>query len=483
MPATRSTAPPGTVPPFAHTPVGLVAAVVAVCHLVAGALGGGRYFDEALMLAIGRHHLDWGSADQPPLTPVVAWAADALAPGVQLVLRVVPSLATAGAVVVAALLARELGGDRRAQVLTALAQATGLWAAAFGHLLTPYSLEPVQWLLILLLLVRWIRVRDDRLLLAIGPVLGLAALTKFQVILFGAVLVLALAAVGPRAVLRRPAFWAAAAIGAVIAAPTLVWQAMNGWPQLRMSSVVAGEAALFGGPGPNAVLMLLLAGVLGTALVLVGTVAAFTTPRLRPYRFVVVTFRVLWVVFAVTVGRAYYLCGIHAAVAAIGAVGLQQRRESGHRRLSWVAWPAAALAVLLAAGSVRGGIAADDATVPDRIVAAVARAYAALPPDQRERTVVYGGSYLYSAYLDTADPALGLPPAHGGNRSYGYFAPPPGDHDAVLFVGSDTGALAPTGVRLRPVADLGDGTGIWFGDGMTRPWSQVWPQLRTLVVG
>nr|WP_202968106.1 glycosyltransferase family 39 protein [Pseudonocardia sp. AL041005-10] len=303
--------------------------MVAAVHLVMGALGRGYWFDEALMLAIGRHHLDWGSADQPPVAPALAGLADVLAPGVNGVLRIAPSLATAGAVVVAALIARELGGDRRAQVLTALAQATGLWVTLFGHFLTPYSLEPLQWALLLWLLVRWTRVRDDRLLLAVGPLLGLAALTKFQVILLGAVLVLAIGVAGPRAMLRRPAFWWAALLGALIASPTLVWQAVHGWPQLRMTSVVAQESVLFGGPGPNAVAMLLLAGLLGTVLVVVGAVAAFTTPRLRPYRFVAVTFLVLWIVFAVSVGRAYYLCGLHGAVAALGRCGSRSGARPG----------------------------------------------------------------------------------------------------------------------------------------------------------
>ncbi len=77
-------------------------------------------------------------------------------------------LATAAAVVAAALVARELGGDRRAQTLTAGAQATAVWITLAGHWLTPYTLEPVQWLVLGWLLVRWIRLRDDRLLLALG---------------------------------------------------------------------------------------------------------------------------------------------------------------------------------------------------------------------------------------------------------------------------------------------------------------------------
>ena len=116
---------PGTgtaaaVPRLARWPVGLIAGAVAAVHLVAGSLGRGYWFDEALMLALGRHHLDWGSADQPPGAPLLARLADTVAPGSIAVLRIVPSLATAAAVVVAALIARELGGDRRARLFPPL---------------------------------------------------------------------------------------------------------------------------------------------------------------------------------------------------------------------------------------------------------------------------------------------------------------------------------------------------------------------------
>ena len=75
-----SGAAPTAVPRLARLPVGIVAGGGAVVHLVMGALGRGYWFDEALMLAIGRHHLDWGSADQPPVAPALAGLADGTPP-------------------------------------------------------------------------------------------------------------------------------------------------------------------------------------------------------------------------------------------------------------------------------------------------------------------------------------------------------------------------------------------------------------------
>src|SRR5882757_5379065 len=92
--------------PFATRGVLGIAGVVALLHCVAMAFGTGYWFDEVYMLAIGRYHLDWGSADQPPLAPAVAALADAIAPGSVIALRLPAVLATAGAVVVAGLIRR-----------------------------------------------------------------------------------------------------------------------------------------------------------------------------------------------------------------------------------------------------------------------------------------------------------------------------------------------------------------------------------------
>jgi 4-amino-4-deoxy-L-arabinose transferase-like glycosyltransferase len=137
-------------------------------------------------------------------------------------------LATAGAVVLAGLIARELGCDGRAQVFIAATQATGLRTTLAGHWLTPYAVEPMQWMLLVWLLIRWQRVRDDRLLLVLGVVIGIAAMAKFQVMLLCLVLLVAVAICGPRDLLRRPLLWAGAALAALIATPTLIWQHLHG---------------------------------------------------------------------------------------------------------------------------------------------------------------------------------------------------------------------------------------------------------------
>jgi hypothetical protein len=472
--------------PFARGPVLSIAAVVGATQLAAS-VGGAYWFDEVYMLAIGRHHLDWGSADQPPLTPLLAALMDAIAPGSVVALRLPAVLATAAAVIVAALVARELGGDRRAQTLTAGAQATTLWITLAGHWLTPYALEPVQWLVLGWLLVRWIRLRDDRLLLALGATAGIAAQTKFQVLLLAAVLLAAVLVCGPRELLRRPLLWAGAGIGALIALPTLVWQAVNGWPQLQMTGVVASEAdALYGGRTGVAVLLIGSAGLAGTALLLYGLWVLLSADEMRPYRFFAVTFVVLYAVFVVVPGRPYYLGGLYGIIAAAGALGLQRRREAGRKRFSWAAWPAYALSAAAAGGLLLFSATTITATSDDigeAIARRTAAAYHHLPTDVREHTALIGGSYIVAAYLDGYSLQYDLPEAYSGNRGYGWFPPPPEGDDTVLFVGRDPGDLRSYFADVRMVADGGQDASVWLCTGRQEPWAELWPRLRTLSVG
>lgn len=487
------TAPPFAPPPpsFATRRVLVIATVTAAVHVVAAARPG-WWYDEATTVALGRLHLTWGYVDQPPLGPALAALTGVIAPDSMLVMRLPTVLATALAVVLTALIARELGGDRRAQTLAALAQATTPWGAFTGHWLVPYGLEPAAWLVLAWSLVRWIRTRDDMLLLVAGVATGIAAELRFQAILLGAVLLVAVAVCGPRELLRRPLLWVGAIVATLIAAPTLIWQARAGWPQLRMGSTAAAEAGpLFGGWPGIAVGFVIVAGVLGAGLLVVALWGSTlwgstpwgtaTRPELRDVRFLGVTFVVLAVFFVVTLGRPYYLAGLYGALAAVGAVTLQRRREAAdaegaRSRWRWVAWPAGVLSIAAAAGMLAfSGTVQNDGGA--KVATPVASVYRALPPADRARTAVLGGSYIYAAFLDTSGRTMGLPPAYSTNRSYGYLPAPPESQDQVLYVGSSPAELRPYFPTIRQVGDLGDAK-IWMASGRVEPWSAIWPRLR-----
>ena len=81
--------------------------------------------------------------------------------------------------------------------------------------------------------------------------------------------------------------------------------------------------------------------------------------------------------------------------------------------------------------------------VGENIARRTAEAYRALPAAQRDRTVIIGESYIVAAFLDGGAPKYHLPTSYSTSRSYGYFPPPPADHDVVLYVGRQPDRLRP----------------------------------------
>ncbi|OZM72173.1 glycosyl transferase, family 39 [Amycolatopsis antarctica] len=504
--AAAAVAPPETgVPAFARGPVLTVAAAVAAVLLVTSGRYG--YFgDELYFLAAGRR-LDWGYADQPPLLPLLAQAMDTLAPGSLTVLRLPAVLATVGTVVLTALIARELGGGRRAQVLAAAAAACSAQLLGGGHYLATSTLDPFLWTMLLWLLVRWVRTRDDRLLLWAGVVTGIALNVKFLVPAFWVVAGLCLLACGPRELLRRPALAAGAVIALLAVAPTVVWQAANDWPQLDMGAAISTEVGA-GWGGRLFFLPSALSGaglVAGAILLVYGVVRLLRSPRLRPYRFLGWTVLGLTVLFLAVNGRYYYVAGMFGVCWAAAAVEIERARPA--RWWRWLlSWPSFAVSGMLAIvlglpvlpiptlaanpAVPRAPFATEEIGWP-QVTTSVADAYRALPPQRRERTGVVTEFYWQAGAVDRYGPALGLPEPHSGNRGYWALGRPDDTVTDILYVGWNPGRITPMFGEVRPVGALDNGHGvlnssqgmpIWLATDIRQPWSAVWPRMREMGV-
>ena len=234
-------APPATGrPPLATAPVtGLAVVLAGLLLAVSGRYGYHR--DELYFLRAGREAA-FGYVDQPPLTPLLAAAMDTLAPGSLLALRLPSALAAAGVVVLTGLLAREVGGGRTAQVLAAASMGVSAVLLLAGHLLSTTTLDLLVWTALSWLLVRALR-DGGPWWLAVGAVTGIGLLNKLHPAFLVAAVLVGVMAVGPRAAFRSPWPWAGGLVALALWAPNLVWQALNGWPQLRLAEAIAAGSS------------------------------------------------------------------------------------------------------------------------------------------------------------------------------------------------------------------------------------------------
>lgn len=331
-------------PPFA---AGAVALVVVVAGVVAvlSATRYGYYYDELYFIAAGKRP-SFSYADQGPLVPLLARGVDWVFPGSFVALRIQGIIAVLVVVTVSALIAREFGGGRSAQVLAAVACSTAFGILGEAGTLTTNIIDTAMWALLSWLVVRWVRTRRDGLLLVAGLVTMAALQVKWLIPIFWIATLIAVGCLGPRELLRRPTLWFSAVAVALSAIPMLIWQSQHGWPQAAMGAVIRGQTSMLFGPAtfiPRAVQM---CGVLGAVLLVYGAWQLWRSPRLQPYRFLGLTFLIVVVIFAVTGGRIQYGAGIYAAVIAAGAVELTALRSR------WVTIAAVPVAVVSVAAFV-----------------------------------------------------------------------------------------------------------------------------------
>jgi 4-amino-4-deoxy-L-arabinose transferase-like glycosyltransferase len=151
----------------------------------------GWHRDELYYLASSRH-LALGYVDYPPITPLLARLDQAVFPGSVPGLRLLTVLAGAGVIVVAALIARELGGNRVAQTLAALAVLISPLFVGANILFQTVTFDELVWAVVCLFFVRLLRGADPREWLLVGLLFGIGLETKYTVIGLGIAMLIGL---------------------------------------------------------------------------------------------------------------------------------------------------------------------------------------------------------------------------------------------------------------------------------------------------
>jgi 4-amino-4-deoxy-L-arabinose transferase-like glycosyltransferase len=489
------------VPPVAWRPVSAVAGALALLLL----LTSGRYGffgDELYYRAAGRN-LGGGLADQPPLVPLVAHAMDLLF-GDSVVGSRLPviALSVTGSILTA-LITREMGGGRVAQLLAIITYAVSpFFLYGAGHTMSTQSFDSFFWTLVCWLVVRWVRVRDNRLLLYAGLATAVGVQAKVLLPVFWVALGVSVLIFGPRDMLRKPQLWIGAVIAAAALVPFALWQQAHGWPQAEMAQVVAKEVAAEGN-GPKTFFWIVfgsVAGLAGAVMACLGVIRLFTSPGLRTYRFLGLTAAGVMLAFWINDGRPFYVAGVLAVCWAAAGIEVERRHP---RRWLWAAAPIFLASAALSVSDLPVLPISHYANVPysktnmhveevgwPQLADAVARGYRQVPPAERATTVLMGGHYWIAAALDQYGPERGLPKSYSPFRGYWYVGgTPPDSARTVLTVGLSDDKLASMFTSCRQVDKVDNGQHINNGEqGMPvylcenprQPWSKQWPTMRSM---
>ncbi len=486
-----------------------------VIHIaVAGAYGYQR--DELYFISCARH-LAWGYVDQPPLIAVIAKIALALFGDSLYAIRLLPAIAASATVVVTGRMVRRFGGGLVAQALAMIGIALAPFYLAVGNLLTMNAFEPLLWLGAAYLFIK--AEASDRVAMwaTLGVVSGLGLVNKYSMFFYLGSCLVAIALTPSRRALARPGFALAVAIAAVIVAPTLVWQAQNGWPQLAVLRDAAATKNVVVGPLGFYAQQMLMMNPLAAPIWIAGLVALFRAPRARAFRWYGIAFVLLSGLYLALGAKIYYLAPIYPVLFAAGAASLES--QLARVRFATVAYPVLLLVFGFAIApeaypllplptfvryervlDVRG-IKMEkhpEGRVPQHfadmlgwttLVAALARANDALPPSQRREAVILTHDYGQASAVDVLGAKVGLPRAISGHNNYYLYGTREASGRVVLAIGYDAATLGREFAAVERVGfyhddyvlpDFNDLV-IYKCTHPRQPIAAWWPQMRRYI--
>jgi len=289
---------------------------VAALHLATN----GRYGfhrDELQFLSDARH-LDWGFVAYPPMTPFLEHILLSIF-GLSLVgLRLFSVIAQTVVIVVSGLTARDLGGDRLAQIATALVVALSPLPIFEATEFQYTSFAILWWVLASWFTIRLLKSGNPRWWLAIGAALGCGLLTKYAIVFYIAGMLVGMAFSPARKYFTSEWFWAGVALGLLIFLPNLIWLFQHDFISYRFLQHIhtrdVGEGRAEGFLRGQ---FLACANVVAAPVWLVGLYAFI---RQRRYRMAAFMYLVPLLVFWINKGRFYYVAEAYPMLLAMGAV-------------------------------------------------------------------------------------------------------------------------------------------------------------------
>jgi len=475
----------------------------------------GYFRDELYYLACGEHPA-WGYVDQPPLIAWAAWLLEHTIGTSLWALRLLPALAGAGTIVLAGVLARQLGGRRWAMFLASLAALMAPVLLVFSHIFTMNAFDPLLWTGIACLVAYIAKSGREPLWLFVGALGGITILNKYGVVFWLVGLMLGVCVTPLRESLRYRWFWLGGALAAAIALPNFIWQWQHQFPFLElMHNIRATNRDIAPEPLPYLLAQAQMLGFVAAILVAAALVFFFSKEG-RSCRALGCAYLIFLAEMMALHGKLYYLAPVYPMIFAAGAVWV----EGATQRKLWV-WAKPALAVAIAAiGGISIPIVLPVLNVPnflayehalgieqqkfenskqgvlpqiyadmfgwEEMAQQVAAYYKTLSPEEQKKTAIFANNYGDAGAIDFFGPRYGLPKAIGNHQSYWIWGPREytGESIIVLSEGNESNmqkgcaSYLIIGNAKHPLSRPQEWLPIYHCRGYKRNLQEIWPRIK-----
>ena len=466
------------------------------------------FHQDELVVLDNANNLAWGFVEYPPLTPFLARIQLTLF-GLSLIgVRTFSALAFSIVLVLTGLMARELGGNRRTQIMAAVAASIAPFALIQGALIQYVTFDFLWIVLLAYLVIRLLKSEDPRWWIPIGAAIGLGMITKYTMAMVVAGLVGGVLLTGARRYLRSPWLWGGVGLSLLIFLPNLIWQIQHDFISLEFLSSIHERDVEIGRADSYLIDQFISsANIVAIPLWIAGLYFYFFREDGKRYRMLGWMYVILFLIYLFTRGRGYYLAPAYPMLIAAGAVFWERwSATSAPNKVISIfrpSWTALAIGAVFA-GALALPIAPINSawwnvvsevhdTFTEQIgwhemIATVADIYEDLPEADKARAGILAAENDEAAALNLYGPEYDLPKAISGSDTFwlrGYGNPPP---ETLIIVGYSQEEVNSAFEQCQVAGmitnqygvenDLRQPPGIFVCRGLRWPWPEFWDKVK-----
>lgn len=451
-----------------------------------------------------------GYVSYPPITPFFARIGLELFGESLRGLRVLPAIAQGLIMILAALMARAMGGRRNAQILTAFAVFIAPVSLFGGTVIMYFAFDYLWWVLVAFFTVRLLATDDARYWLGIGAGIGLGMMTKYTMAFFVAGLVVAVLVTSARKYLLSKWLYFGAVLALLIFLPNLIWQYQHDFIAFDYLSAIHARDVSWGRANDFLPEQLFLTtNPLSLPLWTVGLSLCLFSASMKRFRTLGWMFLVTFVLFLLNKGRGYYTGPAYVMLLAAGCVWFESwlaARTEKTRQIGFsLLWTTQVIGSLIGVvlmkpiGAVNSTIwefrsdVSGDLFVEmvgwQEMTAQVAEIYHSIPESEKPNTVILAGNYGEAGALDLYGDEYGLPRMiTGANsmwyRGYGDFEPETvvvvgfeGDYARRFFKSCEYSGTVKNSHNVKNEETIFH-TGLYICREPRQPWSEMWQEMQ-----
>jgi 4-amino-4-deoxy-L-arabinose transferase-like glycosyltransferase len=425
-------------------------------------------------------------------------------------LRVLPAIAQAIVMILAALMARDMGGKRNAQILTAFAVFIAPISLFGGTVIMYFAFDYLWWVVVAFFVVRLLATDDARYWLGIGAGIGLGMPTKYTMAFWVVGLIVAVLITSARRYLRSKWLYFSVALALLIFLPNLIWQAQHGFIVFNYLSFIHARDISWGRADDFLPEQLFLTtNPLSLPLWTVGLSLCLFSASMKRFRTLGWMFLVTFVLFLLNQGRGYYTGPAYVMLLAAGCVWFEgwlgrlgeKKRQLGYGLLWTTQVVGSLIGVLLMKPIAPINSPLWDFTIGvtddlftemvgwQDLTKQVAEIYQSIPESEKPRTAILAGNYGEAGALDLYGAEYGLPRLITGSNSMwyrGYGEPEPetvivvgfeGEYAKQFFQSCQFSGTVKNSYNVKN-EETTYHTGLYVCREPRRPWSEMWQEMQ-----